>query len=107
MSNDGNKLSCWAEANSCASLPMSKLTSGILSDLPKPLLFDLFERTPIQRRKEGETLFIADDSGTDCFYFEAGLLTISVESPHGEKRILAIVGPGSIVGEISLIESAP
>jgi CRP/FNR family transcriptional regulator, cyclic AMP receptor protein len=86
---------------------MSKLTSGILSDLPKPLLFELFARAPVERRKERDTLFTADTPGSDCFYVEAGLLKISVESPQGDERILAILGAGSIVGEISLIDNLP
>ena len=35
------------------------------------------------------------------------MLKASVGAPNGGERILAILGPGSVVGELSMIDGAP
>jgi CRP-like cAMP-binding protein len=35
------------------------------------------------------------------------LLKASIGAPNGGERILAILGPGSVVGELSMIDGAP
>ena len=36
-----------------------------------------------------------------------GLLKVSIASPQGDERILTILGPGSIVGELAIIDGLP
>ena len=38
---------------------------------------------------------------------EQGLLKVVVTSPRGEERILAMLGPGAIVGELAIIDGGP
>src|SRR3974377_249263 len=45
--------------------------------------------------------------GDGCYRVEEGLLKASVAGPNGGERILAILGPGSVVGELSMIDGAP
>ena len=52
-------------------------------------------------------MFIAGDAGDGCYRVEEGLLKVSSLSPSGSERILAILGPGSIVGELSMIDGGP
>ena len=52
-------------------------------------------------------LFIAGDPGDGCYRVEQGLLKVSMIAPTGAERILAIVGPGAIVGELSTIDGLP
>ena len=47
------------------------------------------------------------DEGDGCYRVEEGLLKASVAAPNGGERILAILGPGSVVGELSMIDGAP
>jgi CRP/FNR family transcriptional regulator, cyclic AMP receptor protein len=54
-----------------------------------------------------QTLFMAGDEGDGCYRVEDGLLKASVAAPNGGERILAILGPGSVVGELSMIDGAP
>src|ERR1700730_3310758 len=42
-----------------------------------------------------------------CYRVEGGLLKASVGAPNGSERILGILGPGSVVGELSMIDGAP
>jgi CRP-like cAMP-binding protein len=52
-------------------------------------------------------LFLAGDKGDGCYRVEEGLLKASVGAPNGSERILGILGPGSVVGELSMIDGAP
>ncbi len=54
-----------------------------------------------------QTLFMAGDEGDGCYRIEEGLLKASVAAPNGGERILAVLGPGSVVGELSMIDGAP
>jgi CRP/FNR family transcriptional regulator, cyclic AMP receptor protein len=52
-------------------------------------------------------LFVAGDEGDGCYRVEEGLLKASIAAPAGGERILAILGPGSVVGELSMIDRGP
>jgi CRP-like cAMP-binding protein len=52
----------------------------------------------------GKALFVAGDTGDGCYRLEHGLLKVVITSPQGEERILALLGPGAIVGELSVID---
>jgi CRP-like cAMP-binding protein len=38
---------------------------------------------------------------------DEGLLKASVTDPEGDERILAMLGPGAVVGELSMLDGAP
>ena len=50
---------------------------------------------------------MAGDEGDGCHRVEEGLLKASIAAPAGGERILAILGPGSVVGELSMIDGGP
>jgi CRP-like cAMP-binding protein len=52
-------------------------------------------------------LFVAGDPGDGCYQVEEGLLKVVALSPSGSERILAILGPGALVGELSMIDGLP
>ncbi|MEH2470281.1 CRP/FNR family cyclic AMP-dependent transcriptional regulator [Nitrobacteraceae bacterium AZCC 2161] len=54
-----------------------------------------------------EILFRAGDVADGCYRLEDGLLKVSIASPQGDERILTILGPGSIVGELAVIDGLP
>jgi CRP/FNR family cyclic AMP-dependent transcriptional regulator len=54
-----------------------------------------------------QIVFSAGDEGDGCYRVEEGLLKATVAEPGGDERILAILGPGSVVGELSMIDGAP
>lgn len=86
--------------------PAQKPT-GLLSSLPDELAAALFARARRTRLKTDQTLFAAGDPGDGCYRIDQGLLKVSVISPAGGERILAILGPGAIVGELSMIDAQP
>jgi CRP/FNR family cyclic AMP-dependent transcriptional regulator len=79
----------------------------LLSDLPGGLSTDLFASAKLVLLVAGEALFLAGDSGDDCYRIEDGLLKVTMVSHSGDERILAFVGRGDIVGELSLIDGLP
>jgi CRP-like cAMP-binding protein len=81
--------------------------SAILSGLPKDLATQLFAGATPRHLKVDEALFHAGASGDGCYRLEHGLLKVIITSPRGEERILAILGPGALAGELSVIDGRP
>ena len=80
---------------------------GLLSRLPEHLLTRLFGGATTVRLKPDEVLFLAGDTGDGCYRVEDGLLKVTMISRTGKERILAFLGPGAIVGEMSIIDRLP
>jgi CRP/FNR family transcriptional regulator, cyclic AMP receptor protein len=77
---------------------------GLLSALPPELLRRLFAGAPSLRVEAGQTLFVTGDPGDGCYSVDRGLLKVSVFSASGRERILAIMGSGTLVGELSILD---
>jgi len=80
---------------------------SLLSRLPEHLLTRLFGGATTVRLKTDEVLFLAGDTGDGCYRVEDGLLKVTMISRTGKERILAFLGPGAIVGEMSIIDGLP
>jgi CRP/FNR family cyclic AMP-dependent transcriptional regulator len=78
----------------------------LLSGLPADLAERLFAKARPVRLAAGRELFAAGDPGTGCYRIDQGLLKVTVSGAGGE-RILAIVGPGAIVGELAMLDEGP
>ncbi|MBI3436614.1 MAG: Crp/Fnr family transcriptional regulator [Proteobacteria bacterium] len=85
----------------------SNRNANLLTGLPEHLSAQLFASARPVRLAAGETLFVSGDSGDGCYRVDQGLLKVSIMSPSGSERILAILGPGSLVGELSIIDGLP
>ena len=57
--------------------------------------------------ERGQVLFRQGDDGDGCYWLETGTLKVTVASSAGEERIFAVLGPGSIVGEFSVMDGLP
>src|SRR5262245_19737824 len=82
-------------------------TQNILAELPEVYSSRLLANSRKVSLRPGECLFEKGDKGDGCYWLEAGILKISIASPRGEKRILAVMGPGAIVGELAMIDGLP
>ena len=80
--------------------------ANLLSVFPEKLAARLFANAKPAKLAADEVLFLAGDPGDGCYRVEQGLLKVSMIAPTGAERILAIVGPGAIVGELSTIDGA-
>lgn len=82
-------------------------SANLLSVFPEQLAGRLFANAQPTRLAADEVLFLAGDPGDGCYRVDQGLLKVSMIAPSGAERILAIVGPGAIVGELSTIDGRP
>jgi len=80
---------------------------NLLAGLPADLAARLFSKARPVRLAAGKALFAAGDAGTGCYRVDDGLLKVTAASASGGERILAIVGPGAIVGELSMFDEGP
>jgi CRP-like cAMP-binding protein len=85
----------------------SSRPADVLSALPAELSSRLFATARVISLAADETLFLAGDAGDGCYRVDEGLLKASMLSPNGGERILAIFGPGAMIGELSMIDGAP
>src|SRR6266404_6185438 len=81
--------------------------SAILPRLPERLSLPLFAGTTLHHFEAGQALFLAGEPGIGCYRLKQGLLKVVISSPRGDERILAILGPGAIAGELSMIDGGP
>lgn len=81
--------------------------ANLLSAFPEHLSARLFASARRITLAADEVLFLAGDPGDGCYRVEQGLLKVSIIGPSGAERILAILGPGAIVGELSTIDGLP
>jgi CRP/FNR family transcriptional regulator, cyclic AMP receptor protein len=85
----------------------SPTNQSLLSRLPEHLFTSLFSRATTVRLKTDEVLFLVGDTGDGCYRVKDGLLKVTMVSHTGNERILAFLGPGAIVGEMSIIDQLP
>src|SRR5579859_1721067 len=79
----------------------------VLSALPTKLVSNLFAKgRPISLAAD-QTLFLAGDASDGCYRVDEGLLKVTIIAAAGGERILAILGPGAIVGELSMLDGTP
>ena len=79
----------------------------LLSELPADISTKLFANAKRVRLAAGKILFRAGASGDGCYRVEDGLLKVTMVSSFGAERILAFLGGGDIVGELSIIDGLP
>jgi len=87
--------------------PPTRSNPSLLSGLPEHLSASLFASTTRVALSADEVLFLAGDAGDGCYRVEEGLLKVTMVSRAGSERILAFLGPGAIVGELSIIDGLP
>lgn len=54
-----------------------------------------------------KVLFHAGDPGDGCYMLREGVVKASVVARDGQERLLAVLGPGALIGELSLIDGQP
>src|SRR4029079_4762145 len=88
-------------------MPAQRSSQSLLLELQDSLSADLFASAAPLRLAAEEALFLAGDTGDGCDLVEDGLLKVVVASHFGGERILAFLGRGAIVGEMSVIDGRP
>jgi CRP-like cAMP-binding protein len=81
--------------------------TDLFSALPAHLSAHLFANAKPVHLAADQVLFLAGDAGDGCYRIEKGLLKVSMVSTSGAERILSILGPGAIVGELAVLDGLP
>jgi len=80
---------------------------NVFTALPEELQARLFATARRVRLAPKQLLFVANSSGDGCYRVEQGALKVSMLSTSGAERILAILGPGAVIGELAMLTQAP
>src|SRR5258708_16910886 len=94
-------------SNATANAPQKRSVSGILPNLPIQFSGRLLANAKPHALAERGVLFQAGGVADRCYRLDQGLLKVSIASPQGDERILTILGPGSIVRELAIIDGGP
>src|SRR5690242_10572869 len=78
--------------------------ANLFSVFPDELAAKLFADAKPVKLAADEVLFLAGDPGDGCYRLDQGLLKVTMIAASGAERILAIIGPGGIIGELSTID---
>lgn len=54
--------------------------------------------------RRGTVLFREGDSGNELYIVSTGKLKVGRESPDGRENLLSVVGPGEMIGELTLFD---
>jgi CRP-like cAMP-binding protein len=77
---------------------------SIDSVLPGDFTAKLFGQAKSVALARNQVLFRAGDPSDGCYRIAEGLLKVTVLAASRRERILAILGPGALVGELSLLD---
>ncbi len=75
--------------------------------LPQPFVQQLQVAAKTLTLAEDQVLFEHGEPGDGCYFVHEGVLKVARRSETGEQRILAVLGPGAIVGELAMIDGLP
>ncbi len=93
MGDDGRQLPSYAH--------------NILSGLPDRYASILLAKATTVQLPSGALLFSQGDTGDGCYWIQRGALKVAIASQRGQERIIAVLGPGAIVGELAMIDDLP
>ncbi|WP_421695385.1 Crp/Fnr family transcriptional regulator [Aestuariivirga sp.] len=57
--------------------------------------------------KVRQVLLHAGDPGDGCYFLRDGVVKAAVIAKDGQERLLAVLGPGALIGELSLFDDQP
>jgi len=77
----------------------------VLSELTKEELYDLMELLVEINLKKDEVLFKEGDDGKALYIIRDGEIQVSKNIKGIKEKVLALLGPGSMVGEMALLET--
>lgn len=80
---------------------------SMFSELPEESLRGLASLVHTSELAANQVLFAEGEPSDGCYAILSGSLRVSLFSSEGDETVLAVLGPGEIVGEMSLFGSEP
>jgi CRP/FNR family transcriptional regulator, cyclic AMP receptor protein len=75
--------------------------------LPRALAEELAARATTRRYRRGEYICHAGEAATRLFVVESGRIAIAVRARDGRESVAAVLGPGSLFGELPFFDGVP
>ncbi len=82
-------------------------TASLFSGLSEQDARSATDDIEVIRLTAGEELFHQGDTGASVFFVVSGQLEVRLAVPGDEDRVVSVVGPNSIIGEMSLLLDEP
>jgi len=88
---------------------LSELLSNLtmFAGVPADALVRVAGESRVRKFRRGQIVFNAGDPGDSLVIVVSGRITVKVRSADGGELILAIVGPGGVLGELGVIDGGP
>lgn len=74
---------------------------------PPEVLAELVSRAVHRRYRKGTVIFVQGDPGGRCFVIVKGTVKVCAYNADGREAVLAVLGKGDLLGELSLFEDVP
>lgn len=97
----------WLQGDSVAEIKDFLKNSFSLQGLDTDLTLGLSKLARPMKVGAGTTLFETGDPGNGCYAVLEGSLKVSILSVEGDEQLLAVLGPGDLVGELALLDGRP
>lgn len=82
-------------------------SSPLFVDLTPEEIREVVRASEKLQLQTGDLLFVQGDVAEAVYILQSGELQVRADSPMGEDIILAMLGPGTVVGELALIDGGP
>lgn len=79
----------------------------LFGGLDQRALGEIAGRTVQRRYRKGNVIFVQGEAGERCFVIASGMVKISAYHQDGREAVLAVLGPGDVLGELALFEQSP
>lgn len=79
----------------------------LFEEVKPPLLEALARHASVRRIAAGQVLFVQGDPSEHLILVRSGRLRVLVSSDRGDELVLALLGPGETLGELSVIDELP
>jgi CRP/FNR family cyclic AMP-dependent transcriptional regulator len=81
--------------------------SALFADADPARLLPLAGRAFLRRYAAGQLLFTEGEPSDHLYVVRRGRVRILVRSMHGDDMTLSVLGPGDVIGELSMIDGQP
>jgi CRP/FNR family transcriptional regulator, cyclic AMP receptor protein len=81
--------------------------TALFADADPARLIPLAGRAFLRRFGAGQVLFTEGEPSDHLYVVRSGRVRILVRSVHGDDMTLSVLGPGDVIGELSMIDGQP
>ncbi len=81
--------------------------TALFGDLGAGAITEIADRAVSRRYRKGSVIFVQGEPGERCFVIATGTVKISAYHADGREAVLAVLGPGDVLGELALFEQSP